>query len=92
MTQAVLMARKKYPDILGSVVAKLNTPAPYMKQKLDPRTVDQRLLRMTPDDMIALARTDPAAAEEAAARIAELEAKAPPLPPGMGEWEGEPNA
>src|SRR5687768_13060056 len=85
ITEAVLMARKKYPKVLEGVVAKLNSPAPYMKQKLDPRTADRRLSTMSPDDMIALARTDPAAAEAAAARLFELEQKAPPLPPGMGE-------
>jgi len=86
-TQVVLDARKKYPEVLKGVVSHLGNP-PYMKEKLDYRTRDKQLLQMTPDEMIALARTDPAAAEEAAQRIHELEQKAPPLPPGMGDFEG----
>ena len=89
-TAAVLMARARYPKILEAIVHKVNAPAPYMKEKIDYRARDKQLLMMGPDEMIALARTDPAAAEAAAARIAELEARAEPLPPGMGEFEGEP--
>jgi hypothetical protein len=88
MTQAVLIARAKYPDILQSIISKLNTPAPYMKERLDSRAVDKALLQMTPEQMTQLAYTDPVAAENAAKRISDLEAKAPPPLPGSGEFEG----
>jgi hypothetical protein len=46
-------------------------------------------MMMDENAMAELARTDPVAAEQAAARIYEIQQKAPPLPPGMGEFEDE---
>lgn len=86
-TQVVLDARKKYPELLEGAAAYLGS-IPYMKQRLDPRTIDSRLLQMTPEQMTQLAYTDPMAAEAAAKRISDLEAKAPPDLPGSGEYEG----
>lgn len=85
-TDIVLSARKKYPDRVQAVKSYMGS-VPYLKEKIDYRTADKRLLMMDETQMAELARTDPVAAEQAAARIYELQQKAPPLPPGMGESE-----
>jgi hypothetical protein len=87
-TQVVLNARAKYPQVLEGAIAYLGgSELPYMKEKIDPRAADRRLLQMDPMQMAELARVDPVAAEQAAKHIYELEQKAPPLPPGMGEFD-----
>lgn len=91
-TQIVLDARSKYPGVLEGVTAYLGgRDLPYMQQRLDPRTADKRLLQMDVNQMAELARTDPAAAEQAAQRIATLEARQAAVPPAplQDEWEPE---
>lgn len=81
-TQAVLDARKKYPDVLKSVASYFGE-VPYMTQRMDSRAADKKLVQMTPEQMTALAQSDPAGAEQAAARIQTLQARQagqPPLP------------
>lgn len=85
-TDIVLAARKKYPDRVQAVSSYFGE-VPYLKERLDPRARDKKLLMMDENAMTQLAQTDPIAAEQAAARIHELQQKAPPLPPGMGEQE-----
>jgi hypothetical protein len=91
-TQVVLTARAKYPEILQGAIAYLGgSELPYMQERLDPRTADKRLMQMTTDQMAELARTDPAAAEQAAQRIATLEARQAAIPPAplQDTWEPE---
>ena len=85
-TDIVLAARHKYPDRINAVKAYMGD-VPYLKEKMDPRAADKRLMMMDENAMAELARTDPVAAEQAAARIQQIQQKAPSLPPGMGEFE-----
>lgn len=87
-TDIVIAARHKYPDRVNAVKSYFGE-VPYLQERLDPRTADKRLQQMTPEQMMELARNDPAGAEEAAQRIATLEARqaAIPPPPLQDEWE-----
>jgi hypothetical protein len=73
-TQVVLDARALYARRLAEVVREHGSP-PYMQQRIDPRTHDARIQRMTAEDMMRLMQTDPVAAEAAARRAAEIEAR-----------------
>jgi hypothetical protein len=88
-TDIVLSARKKYPDRVQAVKSYMGD-IPYLKERLDPRTADKRLLQMDPNTMAELARTDPVAAEESAQRIATLEARQAATPPAPLQDDYEP--
>jgi hypothetical protein len=63
---------------------------PYMKQRVDPRTADQQAAMTTPDDLAALAQTNPAQAEATAKRAEELRVQAEQNPPPFsapGQYE-----
>lgn len=82
MTAAVLQAQKMYPKYLQGVKAYLGA-VPYGQQKIDQRTADKQLVRMTPQDIAQLAASDPIAALTAQRRLETLSQRAaerPPLP------------
>lgn len=73
----VARARKRYAEVLPSVTAYLGptgTPTPAA-------TVDRQVARMTPQDVVSLAASDPAAAEQAARRMEVIDARASTAPP-----------
>lgn len=87
-TAVVQMAQARYPELLGAARSYLGD-IPYGKELVSPRTADKRLTQMSPDDMLALSMTNPVAAEQAAARIEVLDARAAALPrlPGESDFE-----
>lgn len=88
LTAVVIKSRERYVEILEKLAASPYASVPYMKQRSDPRTRDQRLLRMQPEDLM---RMDPTEAAESAARIRQLQARslAKPQDPSEAEYEGE---
>ena len=79
-----------YPKSLSAVKAYMGE-VPYGVEKVDPRTADKRLIQMTPQDIQTLALTNPVAAETAAQRLMQLDAKAAATPslPGADDYEGD---
>lgn len=88
LTKVVLAARAAYPKNLDAILGTLTSPAPYMKQAIDQRTMDRQLRSMSPEDMAAVAQTDPNLAESYAKRIHELTVSAPPVADLPTEWTG----
>lgn len=85
-TEIVQRAQILYPGNLASVKAYFGS-TPYGKTEVSPRTADKRLTEMAPDQMYQLSIQDPVAAEQAAARIATLDARAAALPPVSDDFE-----
>lgn len=85
-TEIVRRAQSLYPERLASVKAYMGD-IPYGKQLVSPRTADKRLVEMTPDALYQLSIQDPVAAEQAAQRIATLDARAAALPPASDDFE-----
>jgi len=76
MTAIVQMAQKQYPVQLKAAVDHIGIDPPYGKEKIDPRTRDARLVRMLPEDLQALAQSDPKAYADASDRLAVLRQRA----------------
>lgn len=85
-TEIVQRAQFLYPQRLESVKSYFGS-TPYGKTEVSPRTADKRLTEMTPDSMYALSLQNPVAAEQAAQRIATLDARAAALPPVNDDFE-----
>ena len=82
-TAIVQAAQKRYPQMLNAAVEHIGIDPPYGKEKIDPRTRDNQLVRMLPDQIQALAQTDPKAYMNAQERLSTLRERAagePPLP------------
>ena len=89
-TEIVQRAQRSYPTVLKGVVDYIGNP-PYGKEVVARRTSDQRLVRMLPDELQALAASDPKAYMDAQQRLETLRERAAdrePLP-GAGAFEGE---
>lgn len=79
-TDAVVLAQKTYPKNLSAVVDYFGS-IPYGKQKVDSRTYDRQITRMSPEDMVHLSATDPVGYAKAQQRLQALSDRAdPPLP------------
>lgn len=90
-TAIVMAAQRQYPKMLAAAVAHIGVDPPYGKEKIDSRTYDQRLVRMLPEQLAAMAQSDPQGAQQAQQRLGSLQERADsetPLP-GQGTWEGE---
>ena len=91
MTATVQQAQAMYPGRLAAAVDYIGQPA-YGKQQIDRRTADNQLVRMLPDQLQALAQTDPQAYTNAQDRLATLRERAADQEslPGQGTYEGQP--
>lgn len=90
-TAIVQAAQKRYPQMLNAAVEHIGIDPPYGKEKIDPRTRDNQLVRMLPTDLQALAQTDPKAYMNVQERLQVLQDKASqqePLP-AQGAFEGK---
>lgn len=88
-TQIVLDTRALYVKRLREVVKHYGA-IPYMQQRVDTRTADRQTAMMTPEDLMAMAQTNPAQAEAIAKRAEELRVRAEQNPPPFsapGEYE-----
>lgn len=85
-TAVVQLAQARYPELLGAAKTYMGA-VPYGKVEVSPRIADKRLTEMTPDSLYQLSLTNPIAAEQAAARIATLDARAAALPPVSDDFE-----
>jgi len=91
-TQTVLDSRALYVKRLRETVQQYGQ-IPYMHQKVDTRTADRQAAMMTPEDLMAMAQTNPAQAEATARRAEELRVKAEQNPPPFsapGNFEVKP--
>lgn len=79
-TQTVLDARALYVKRLRETVQQYGA-IPYMKQRVDTRTADRQTAMMSPEDLMAMAQTNPAQAEATAKRAEELRIRAEQNPP-----------
>ena len=61
-------------DAMRAYIQPVGTPT-------DTRTIDRQVARMTPQDVIGLAQTNPGAAERAARRMEVIDARAATQPP-----------
>lgn len=89
-TSIVQRAQGMYPKYLKSVVNYFGD-VPYGQQRVSQKTADQRLARMSPEEMAQLAMTDPVQALTAQRRLQTLQERSQsdaPLP-AQGEFEGE---
>lgn len=59
MTAIVQRAQQLYPDRLEAAVNALGVNPPYGKKVVDSRTRDKQILSMPPDQLAALAQSDP---------------------------------
>lgn len=90
MTDIVQRAQAMYPGRLQAAVQYIGQPA-YGKKIVDRRTSDAALVRMLPDQIAALAQTDPKTYMDSQERLSTLRQRAagmPPLP-APGDYEGE---
>jgi len=86
-TDIVLGARARYLDTLQNALGK-QAVVPYMQQAINPQKYDAQVQSMSEQDMAQLAQTNPKAAQNAAARIAQLSSKPQPAPlPAQDEFE-----
>ncbi len=90
-TAIVQAAQKRYPQILAAAVQHIGVDPAYGKQKISSQSYDNQLVRMLPDQLAALAQTDPQAYGEAQQRLADIRQKndAEPKIPGQGQYEGD---
>lgn len=91
-TQTVLDARALYVKRLRETVQTYGA-IPYMHQRVDTRTADRQTAMTTPEDLMAMAQTDPQRAEATAKRAEELRVRAEQNPPPFsapGEFEVKP--
>jgi hypothetical protein len=89
-TEIVQRAQRAYPAVLDGVVNYIGQP-PYGKEVVGRQTSDNRLVRMLPDELQALAASDPKAYMDAQQRLETLRERAAtrePLP-GADAFEGE---
>ena len=90
LTAAVLDARemilRRTQELTGTY-----KPGAFMTAKVSPRTMEKYLLGLTEQDMMQLASTDPARAEQYAARVNQLEQKLDSrmVLPAQDSFEGE---
>lgn len=90
-TAIVQRAQQMYPGRLQTAVDYIGTDPPYGKRVITRQAADNQLVRMLPTQLLALARSDPQAYQNATKRLVELREKASqqdPLPE-QGAFEGE---
>ena len=90
-TAIVQRAQQLYPERLQGAVDYLGTNPPYGKERITRAKADNQLVRMLPDQLQALAQSDPKAYMDAQQRLATLQDKSTnqePLP-AQGAFEGQ---
>lgn len=90
-TEIVQRAQSMYPDYLKSAVDYIGANPPYGKKVVSPQTRDKQIARMLPQDIAALAATDPQAYMKTVERLQELQQRAStsePLP-APDAYEGD---
>lgn len=75
-------------DVIARASAQYSKALEAMRSYVEPvgkptdmRTIDRQVARMTPQDVLGLAQTNPAAAEQAAQRMEIIDARAATQPP-----------
>lgn len=91
MTDIVQRAQKMYPERLQQTIDQLSGGIPYGKERIDQRTYDKRVARMTEDDLTTLAQSDPLAYMDAVDRLRVLRSRASQDEPQIAPdaYEGE---